>query len=110
MLNAGRYFVWFNTPIGQGAGEVDLLPNGDLIGGDTTFTYAGKWKRIGHRFKAEFCAKRVAPGPPGVFGLDKVDLVVSGIATGDPTVSGTGFAKQAPGIQLNFMFNRMGHG
>lgn len=107
MLNPGRYFIWFNTPIGEGAGEVNLLPNGDLAGNDTNFSYAGKWKRIGHRFKAEFCAKRVAPGPPGVFGLDKVDLVVSGIATGDPTISGIGFAKQAPGLQLNVMFNRM---
>ncbi|MBN8960819.1 MAG: hypothetical protein J0H71_06780 [Rhizobiales bacterium] len=107
MLDEGRYFVWFNTPLGQGAGEVQFLPDGSLIGGDTNFAYSGCWRRIGPRFKAEFCAQRIAPGPPGVFGLDKADVVVSGIATGDPTISGTGFAKQAPGLQLNFMLNRM---
>lgn len=110
MIRDGRYFVWFNTPIGEGAAEVDLLPNGDLKGRDTTFAYTGHWAQIGDRFKAEIHAKRVAPGPPGVFGMNEIDIVVRGLSTGDPTLSGTGFAKQSPALKLSVMFNRIGNG
>lgn len=108
MISDGKYFVWFNTPIGEGAAEVELLPNGELTGGDTHFSYTGRWAALGDRFKADICAERFAPGPPGVFGIDKIDIVVTGPLNSDRTLSGTGFAKQAPGLKLSVVFNRMG--
>lgn len=107
MLSAGRYFVWFKTPIGEGAAEVELLHNGDLTGGDTSFAYAGRWRQIEDRFRADINAKRFAPGPPGVFGMDEIDIVVTGLSNGGRDLSGSGFAKQAPALKLTVMFNRM---
>ena len=47
-----RYSVWFRTPVGEGAGVVELGPDGKLSGGDTTFSYTGDWEQVGERFKA----------------------------------------------------------
>jgi hypothetical protein len=38
MITEGKYSVWFRTPIGAGAGIVEFGPNGELSGGDTTFS------------------------------------------------------------------------
>lgn len=110
MLSEGRYFVWFKTPIGEGASEVVLLPNGDLTGTDTNFSYTGHWAQVAGRFKAGIRAKRFAPGPPGVFGLDEIDIVVRGLSTDEEVVSGFGFAKQAPALKLSITFSRMDSG
>ena len=100
MISQGKYTVWFKTPIGEGAGIVELGPDGRLSGGDTTFSYDGIWTHEGERFRATMSAKRVAPGPPGVFGMDEIDIVVTGQSNGDASVSCTGFAKQSPGLKL----------
>lgn len=42
---------------------VEFGPNGELNGGDTTFSYIGNWEQDGERFKAAISAKRTAPGP-----------------------------------------------
>jgi hypothetical protein len=73
MITEGKYSVWFRTPIGDGAGIVEFGPNGELSGGDTTFSYIGNWEQDGERFKAAISAKRMTPGPPGVFGMDEID-------------------------------------
>jgi hypothetical protein len=100
LITAGRYSVWFETPIGKGAGLVELHHNGKLSGGDTTFAYAGQWKEGGERFEATLSAKRIAPGPPGVFGMDAVDIILVGQSDGEGSFSCAGFAKQAPGLKL----------
>lgn len=100
MISQGKYTVWFKTPIGEGAGIVELGPGGRLSGGDTTFSYNGNWTNEGERFKAVMSARRVAPGPPGVFGMDEIDIVVVGQSDSDGGVSCTGFAKQSPGLKL----------
>lgn len=105
MLTEGRYTGWFKTPVGEGAGEVVLGPNGKLSGGDTTFAYCGTWEQNQQRFRATLCAKRTFPGPPGVFGLDAVDIVVSGSSDGGMPFSCTGFAKQSPGLKLEVTFD-----
>ena len=92
--------MWFKTPIGEGAGVVEFGPEGKLSGGDSRFAYDGNWTQEGERFEAALSAKRVAPGPPGVFGRDNIDIVVTGEFDGGASVLCTGFAKQSPAIEL----------
>lgn len=106
MITQGKYSAWFKTPVGEGAGVVEFGPDGKLSGGDSTFSYDGSWTLEGERFRATLSAKRTVPGPPGVFGLDEVDLVVVGQFDGGTSVSCTGFAKQAPGLKLEVMLIR----
>ena len=100
MITPGKYSAWFKTPIREGAGVVEFGPDGKLDGGDDTFAYAGTWTQQGEHFKASLSARRVAPGPPGVFGLDEIDIVVSGRSVDGASTLCTGFAKQAPGLRL----------
>ena len=79
---------------------VELSPDGKLSGGDTTYSYDGNWTQDGERFRATLTARRFAPGPPGVFGLDEIDIVVTGSSDDGTSASCTGFAKQAPGLKL----------
>jgi hypothetical protein len=107
LISEGKYSVWFRTPVGEGAGVVEIGPNGALSGGDTTFSYTGNWKQDGERFKAAISAKRTAPGPPGVFGMDEIDITVVGYSAGGSLTSCTGFAKQAPGLKLEVALIRI---
>lgn len=107
MITEGKYSVWFKTPVGEGAGVVEFSPNGKLSGCDTTFTYAGDWKQDGERFSATLSAKRIAPGPPGVFGMDELDIVLAGYSDGGASASCTGFAKQSPGLRLEVTLVRL---
>ncbi|MEA2822997.1 MAG: hypothetical protein QOJ86_5001 [Bradyrhizobium sp.] len=109
MITEGKYSVWFKTPVGQGAGIVEFAPDGKLAGGDSTFSYVGHWKREGSRFKAELSAKRFEPGPPGVFGLDEIDIIITGSTHGNAGEL-TGFAKQAPALKLEVTLVRMSDG
>ncbi|WP_237872009.1 MULTISPECIES: hypothetical protein [Bradyrhizobium] len=101
VITPGRYSVWFKTPVGEGAGVVEFGPDGTLAGGDSTFAYAGHWTQQGEHFKASLSARRVSPGPPGVFGLDEIDVVVSGRSVDGSSTLCTGFAKQSPGLKLD---------
>ena len=107
MITQGKYSVWFKTPVGEGAGVVEFAPDGKLSGGDTTFSYAGSWTQERERFRATLSAKRATPGPPGVFGMDEIDIVVTGHSYDSASVSCTGFAKQAPGLKLEVELIRM---
>ena len=106
MIAPGRYTVWFKTPIGDGAGMVDFGADGELHGGDHTFAYEGTWSQEGKRFRADLSAKRVVPGPPGVFGMDELDIIIAGQSDGGPSVVCTGFAKQSPGLKLEVVLLR----
>jgi hypothetical protein len=100
VLRGGKYSVWFRTPVGEGAGVVEFGPNGKLSGGDPSFSYIGNWEQDGERFKIALSAKRVVPGPPGVFGMDEIDIILTGYSDGGVSASCTGFAKQSPGLKL----------
>jgi hypothetical protein len=100
VLRVGKYSVWFRTPVGEGAGVVEFGPNGKLSGGDPSFSYIGNWEQDGERFKVALFAKRIAPGPPGVFGMDEIDIILAGYSDGRVSASCTGFAKQSPGLKL----------
>jgi hypothetical protein len=108
MITCGKYSVWFKTPIREAAGVIELGPDGKLSGGDTTFSYAGNWTQEGARFTAALSARRFAPGPPGVFGKDEIDIVVTGHSDDGASASCTGFAKQAPGLKLEVELIRIG--
>jgi hypothetical protein len=107
LITEGKYSVWFRTPIGEGAGIVEFCPNGELTGVDPTYSYVGSWEQVGERFKATLFAKRILPGPPGVFGLDEIDITVTGRSNGGVVASCTGFAKQAPGLKLEVTLVRI---
>ena len=87
---------------------VELGSNGQLSGGDTTFSYTGNWKRDGEQFKITVFAKRIAPGPPGVFGMDELDIIVVGHSHDGVSASCAGFAKQSPGLKLEVTLVRIG--
>ena len=103
MIVTGKYSVWFKTPIGEGAGMVELGSDGSLSGGDTTFSYTGDWTQEGDRIRANFSARRVLPGPPGVFGMDEIDVVAAGRFDDGGSATCTGFAKQSPGLALEIV-------
>jgi hypothetical protein len=107
MITPGTYSVWFKTPVGEGAGIVEFSLDGTLGGGDSTFSYEGNWTQIGDHFKAALTAKRISSGPPGVFGVDEVDIVVSGMSDGGASLSCAGFAKQSPGLRLEVVLVRV---
>ena len=107
MITEGKYSIWFKTPIGDGAGIVEFGPRGELSGGDTTFSYIGNWEQDGERFKAAISARRMAPGPPGVFGMDEIDIVVAGHSDDEVSASCTGFARQSPGLRLEVTLIRI---
>jgi hypothetical protein len=107
LLSEGKYSVWFKTPIGEGAGVVTLCPDGQLSGGDSTFSYTGNWKQDGEQFKMSVFAKRTEPGPPGVVGMDELDIVVTGYSDDGFSASCAGFAKQSPGIKLEITLVRI---
>jgi hypothetical protein len=108
LITEGRYSAWFKTPIGEGAGVVEFGSNGKLSGGDTTYSYIGNWTQEGERFKAALSARRFAPGPPGVFGMDEIDITVAGHSDDGVSTSCTGFAKQSPGLKLEVRLIRIG--
>jgi hypothetical protein len=62
---------------------------------------------IGIPSEFELSAKRMVPGPPGVFGMDEIDIIVTGHSDGAGSASCTGFAKQSPGLRLEVMLIRM---
>ncbi len=99
--------MWFRTPVGEGAGVVEFGPNGELNGGDTSFAYVGNWQQDDERFKALLTAKRMTPGPPGVFGMDEIDITLVGHSESDGSVLCTGFAKQSPGLKLGVTLVRL---
>lgn len=80
LIIPGKYSVWFKTPVGKAAGVVQFRSDGALTGGDTTFAYDGTWSQTGDKFKALLTARRAEPGRSGVFGLDEIDIIVSGFS------------------------------
>ena len=98
MLKNGKYVAWFKTPQGEGTGYV-TLDDGRMTGGDAIIAYAGSYQQDGDNFTATITTHRQAEGHASIFGIDDIDLTLSGRSLGK-TVSCTGSAKQAPGVLL----------
>src|SRR5712692_3379573 len=98
MLQNAQYSVWFRTPAGEGHGVISLM-DGDVSGGDNISSYTGTYVQEGDKFAATISVKRHTQGSPSVFGVDNVDITLSGKST--PTIASCfGTANQAPGTTL----------
>jgi hypothetical protein len=97
MLRDGEYAAWFRTSRGEGMGILNLA-NGRISGGDCMFNYFGSYEVVDDdRFTAALTTRRHAAGPTTVFGVDEVEVKVTGKVNG-LTASCSGTAEQAPGI------------
>ncbi len=105
MLTNGKYSVWFRTALGEGTGIV-VLEDGQLSGGDTVIAYAGSYRQAGAEFSADIAIKRHSPGQLSEFGIDDVDIRLTGRSTGT-TASCRGKSRQAPGMTFEATMIRM---
>ena len=96
MLQNGSYSAWFRTRQGEGTGVV-VLNDGKVTGGDNVSAYTGSYVVDGDKFTASIAARRHTQGLPSVFGVDNVDLTLTG-KSAPTTASCSGTAKQAPGL------------
>jgi hypothetical protein len=96
MLADGSYIAWFGTKLGQGTGRV-LLKDGKISGSDAFITYGGSYHVDGTRFTARLTTRRHAEGQPSVFGVDEVEILLTGTATGN-YASCSGELEPAPGL------------
>jgi len=105
MIHNGSYSVWYRTPLREGTGVV-VFNNGKITGGDTALGYTGTYFQNGDSFTASVATRRHTLGQPSVFGLDNVDLTVTGTST-PTTASCSGTAKQAPNLPFEAVLVRM---
>src|SRR6202045_3665321 len=96
MVQNAKYSVWFRTPQGEGYGIVSLM-DGNVSGGVTISEYTGTYVQDGDKFSATIAVRRHTQGQPSVFGIDNVDITLSGKST-PTTASCSGTANQAPGM------------
>jgi hypothetical protein len=94
MLQNSSYSVWFRTPTGEGHGIISLM-DGSLSGGDNISSYTGTYVQDGDEFTATIAVRRHTRGPRSVFGIDNVDITLSGKST-TMTASCIGTAAQVP--------------
>ena len=83
-----------------------VLNDGKMIGGDTVIAYTGSYVEEGDTFTASITTERHTQGQPSVFGIDEIDLTLTGKST-PTTASCTGTAKQAPGLTFEATLIRM---
>ena len=77
MLSNGKYSAWYRTPLGEGTGIV-VLQDGNVSGGDTVIAYSGSYRQDGDTFSADIAIKRHSVGQLTVFGIDNVDISLTG--------------------------------
>lgn len=102
----GLWIARFATPAGGGAGVV-ALQDGRVRGGDSMMTYVGKYAVSGDMIEVQLDVQTHTPTPGmvSVFGLDQLQLSLSGKITGNSgTLSGT--SPNAPGIPLSVSLER----
>jgi hypothetical protein len=105
MLVNGKYSAWFRTHLGEGTGTV-TLQDGNVSGGDTVIAYSGSYEQDGDNFRADISIKRHSPGQLSVFGIDDVDIALTGKSVG-MTASCHGKSKPAPGMTFEATLIRM---
>ena len=96
MLKDGEYLAWFRTARGAGTGIVHLA-NGRISGGDTVIAYDGTYEVDGDRFMATLTTRRHAAGQPSVFGIDEVELTLTGTSKGTIATC-SGAVGEVPGM------------
>jgi len=98
MLRNGRYAVWFKTPRGEGTGMITLT-DGQVSGSDAVLSYSGSYQVNGDAFTAAITTRRHAEGHPSLFGIDDLDLALTGKSM-EKTAVCTGTARQAPDLSF----------
>ena len=98
MLRDGKYAAWFRTSRGEGTGIV-YLANGKVAGADSIFSYSGTYQLDGDRFTATLMTQRYAAGPTTLFGIDEVEVKLSGAFKGT-MASCSGTSEQAPDMRF----------
>ena len=83
-----------------------MLNDGKITGGDGGLAYTGTYFQNGDRFSAVITTSRHAPGQPSIFGIDNVDLTLTGTSA-PTTASCIGTAKQAPDLTFEATLVRM---
>lgn len=106
MLRNGSYSTWFRTQRGEGTGIVELS-DGKVTGGDTVLAYTGSYVEDGNTFTASIATQRHTQGQPSVFGIDDVDLALTGNSSAPVTASCTGTVKQIPGMTFEAVLIRI---
>lgn len=96
MLRDGKYRAWFRTSRGEGTGLVHLA-DGRISGGDCFFSYGGTYEINEGTFTATLTTRRYADGPTTVFGLDEIEVRLTGSVNG-ATAWCFGTSDQAPGL------------
>jgi T3SS negative regulator,GrlR len=96
MMADGIYRVDFETLLDAGRGIV-VIGGDNIRGGDDFFAYFGTIQRRDNGFLAEIETKRHSPGRASVFGIDEVNIQLSGMMDGLNAIC-TGAAKQMPGL------------
>lgn len=105
MLSNGKYSAWYRTPLGEGTGIV-VLRDGNVSGGDTVIAYSGSYRQHGDTFSADIAIKRHTVGQMTVFGIDDVEISLTGKSTAT-VASCRGKSKPEPGIEMEVTMVRM---
>jgi hypothetical protein len=106
MLRNGSYSAWFRTQRGEGTGIVELSA-GKVTGGDAFLAYTGSYVEDGNTFTASIATRRHTQGPTSVFGIDNVDLTLTGNSSATVTASCKGTVKQIPGMAFEAVLIRI---
>ncbi len=83
-----------------------MLSNGQISGRDTVICYRGSYAENGDQFTATIKTQRHTEGLPSVFGIDEVELMLTGRST-PTTATCSGETKQAPGVIFEATLIRM---
>jgi hypothetical protein len=105
MLRNGSYSAWYRTPQKEGTGII-VLNDGKITGGNGGLVYNGTYFQNGNRFSAVITTWREAPGLPSIFGIDNIDLTLTGTSA-PTTASCTGTIKQAPDLPFEVTLIRV---
>ncbi len=98
-MTDGLWIVQFHGPQGVGGGVV-VLTRGQVLGGDSGFTYSGTYELKDSVFKAKVSVKNFDSAIPNVLGiLSDFDLLVEGTMAGDK-INGTGALATHPDVKI----------
>jgi T3SS negative regulator,GrlR len=106
-MHDGLYKVTFYTPRGTGTGVVTLL-DGRVRGGNASNFYLGTYVSDGEHVSAQVTTRvhtRIS-GTVFLFGVESAHIRLSGSLRGS-TGHFTGTAREAPGIQLRAVLEKL---
>ncbi len=95
----GLWIVQYHGPQGVGGGVVVFM-KGQVLGGDSGFTYVGSYELKGDLLNAKVLVKNFDPNVPNVLGVPgNFDLVIEGKVK-DDAIEGTGALATRPDTKI----------